>query len=550
MLNYKKYKRFPTIRLSDRTWPDKDITHAPTWCSVDLRDGNQALINPMNIEEKMKFFELLVSLGFKEIEVGFPSASQIEFDFLRKLIEEKHIPEDVTVQVLTQAREDLLIKTFESLRGVRRAIVHIYNSTSLLQREIVFKKSKDEIKQIALNGVKIVKQLTKDFDGEIVLQYSPESFTGTEIEYALEICNEVCEVWQASPDNKVIINLPATVEMDLPCVYADQMEWFGRNLKNRESVVLSCHPHNDRGTGVAAGELALLAGVERLEGTLFGNGERTGNADLLNLAYNMLAHGVDPELDLEDINNIMSIYEECCKMPIHDRHPYAGKLVYTAFSGSHQDAIGKGIRQYKETNSSVWNVPYLPIDPSDIGREFDSLIRINSQSGKGGVNYIMNTYFNYNLPRSFQIDFSKVIQKESERSGEIPPEVIMQKFNEEYINGPNKLELVDVQISEQKEMTSVQLVINEEGKEKTIIGKGVGPIDATVNALNGIVKFDISDYSQHTLGSDGKAKAIAYLQIRLQNDICICGVGIDSNVVIASLKAIFRCVNRYLSSEL
>ncbi len=368
---------------------------------MDLRDGNQALINPMNIDRKIDFYNLLIRLGFKEIEIGFPSASQIEYDFVRKLINENLIPEDVTIQVLTQARRHLIEKTFESLKGVKRAIIHVYNSTSVLQRKIVFNQTKNEIKKIALEGVKHIKKLAENFEGEIILQYSPESFTGTEVEYALEICNEVCDIWGVSSTRKIIINLPATVEMDTPNVYADQLEWFGKNILKRENIILSCHPHNDRGTGVAAAELSLLAGVDRIEGTLFGNGERTGNADILNLAYNMLSHGINPELNIDNINYIIEVYKRCCKIPVHIRHPYAGELVYTAFSGSHQDAINKGLMHYKKSKSTVWQVPYLPIDPNDIGRQYESLIRVNSQSGKAGVSFIMNEYFGFEMPRFF-----------------------------------------------------------------------------------------------------------------------------------------------------
>ena len=387
MLNYKKYKRFETIELKDRKWPNNTINKAPIWCSVDLRDGNQALINPMTVDEKVEFFKLLVKLGFKEIEVGFPSASKIEYDFLRRLIEEDIIPDDVLVQVLTQARPHLIKKTFEALKGAKQAIVHIYNSTSILQRDVVFNMSKNEVKEIAIEGTKLVKEYVKSFPGKIYLEYSPESFTGTEMDYALDVCNAVVETWGADKDNKVIINLPSTVQMDTPNIFADQIEYICRGIKSRENVIISVHPHNDRGTGVADAEMALLAGADRVEGTLFGNGERTGNVDILTVAYNMFSHGVNPELNIENINEIIEVYERCVKIPVHVRHPYAGNLVFTAFSGSHQDAINKGMKKYNERHNNIWQVPYLPVDPTDLGREYEPLVRINSQSGKGGQNY-------------------------------------------------------------------------------------------------------------------------------------------------------------------
>lgn len=433
MLNYARYKRNPVIDLKDREWPNKEIMKAPIWCSVDLRDGNQALIEPMVVEEKIEFFNLLVKLGFKEIEVGFPSASQIEYDFLRQLVERKLIPDDVTVQVLVQCREHLIERTFEALKGIKRAIVHIYNSTSTLQRDVVFGKSKEEIKQIAIEGTRMVKKHIKDFDGEIILEYSPESFTGTELDYALEVCEAVQNEWQPTVDNKIIFNLPATVEMNTPNVYADQIEWMNKHFKNRETIILSVHPHNDRGTGVAATELALLAGADRVEGTLFGNGERTGNVDVLNIAYNMFSQGINPELNIENINEIIEVYERCCKMQVGMRHPYAGKLVFTAFSGSHQDAINKGIRAMKERGNDKWEVPYLPIDPADVGRAYEPIVRINSQSGKGGVAFVMDTYFGYKLPKGMHKEFADIIQVIAEAQGEVSPETIMEKFREEYL---------------------------------------------------------------------------------------------------------------------
>ena len=433
MLNYKRYKRYPVINYPEREWPNKEIQKAPIWCSVDLRDGNQALIEPMVVEEKIEFFNLLVKLGFKEIEVGFPAASQIEFDFLRQLVDRKLIPDDVVIQVLVQCREHLIERTFEALQGIKKAVVHIYNSTSVLQRDVVFGKSKEEIKQIAIEGTRMVKNYIDKFDGEIILEYSPESFTGTEVEYALEVCNAVSNEWQPTPDKKMIFNLPATVEMTTPNAYADTIEWMSKNLDNRESIILSVHPHNDRGTGVACAELALLAGADRVEGTLFGNGERTGNVDILTLGYNMFSQGINPELNLENVNEIIEVYERCCKMEVGMRHPYAGKLVFTAFSGSHQDAINKGVKAMKERNNPYWEVPYLPIDPSDVGRDYEPIVRINSQSGKGGVAFVMDTYFGYKLPKGMHKEFADVIQVIAEAQGEVSPETIMDKFTEEYL---------------------------------------------------------------------------------------------------------------------
>ena len=401
-----RYRQFPIFRYPERTWVDKEIKQAPIWCSVDLRDGNQALVEPMQIEEKIEYFELLCRLGFKEIEVGFPAASQIEFDFLRRLIENNLIPEDVTVQVLVQCREELLEKTFSALEGAKKAVVHIYNSISILQRDVVFKKTKDEIKAIALNGVEMVKRHEKNFKGELRLEYSPESFTGTEMDYALEVCNAVISAWGTKKGREIIINLPSTVEMHSPNVFADQIEFMSKNLLERENVLLSIHPHNDRGEGIAAAELALLAGADRIEGTLFGNGERTGNVDILTLAYNMFSHGIDPMLHLENIREIKEVYERCTKMAIPERHPYAGKLVFTAFSGSHQDAINKGLQAMKERNTPIWEVPYLPIDPADIGREYEPVVRINSQSGKGGVAFVLDFLYGYKLPKGMQREFA------------------------------------------------------------------------------------------------------------------------------------------------
>lgn len=553
MLNYKKYKRFETISFKERTWPDKVITKAPIWCSVDLRDGNQALINPMTIEEKEEMFNLLVKLGFKEIEIGFPSASQIEYDFLRTLVEKNLIPDDVKVQVLTQARPELIERTFEALKGVKKAILHMYNSTSVLQRDVVFNMSKDEIKQIAIDGIKLVKQYADDFEGEITLQYSPESFTGTEVEYALEVCEAVCDVWGATKDKKIILNLPSTVEMDTPNVYADQIEWMCTHFTNRDRVIVSVHPHNDRGTGTAAAELSLLAGADRLEGTLFGNGERTGNLDILNVAYNMFAQGVNPELNVENVQEIIKIYEKCCKIPVHLRHPYAGELVFTAFSGSHQDAINKGMTKYKERNSEYWEVPYLLIDPSDIGREYEALVRINSQSGKGGVAFVMEDYFGYKMPKAMHKEFADVIQILSEQVGEIAPKTIMDKFKEEYLENDGVFKLVKFNVSQLSDSanpstdTMVNVDLIYKGKEMKLTGRGNGPIDSLKQALvsSSLIDAAVIDYSEHSMGNGSEANAAAYINMkRNDNGNETFGVGVSSNIILASVKAIFSALNR------
>ena len=555
MLNYKKYKRFETIKLKDRTWPDNEITKAPIWCSVDLRDGNQALINPMTVDEKVEFFNLLVKLGFKEIEIGFPSASQIEYDFLRRLVDENHIPDDVRVQVLTQARTHLIKRTFEALEGVKQAIVHIYNSTSVLQRDVVFNMSKEEIKEIAVEGTKLVKEYAKDFNGEVFLEYSPESFTGTEVEYALEICDAVLDAWGASSDNKVIVNLPSTVQMDTPNIYADQIEWMCRNFKDRERVIVSVHPHNDRGTGVADAELALFAGADRVEGTLFGNGERTGNVDILNIAYNMFSHGVDPKLNIDDINEIVEVYERCVKIPVHVRHPYAGNLVFTAFSGSHQDAINKGMKKYQERHDGIWQVPYLPIDPGDLGREYEALVRINSQSGKGGIAFVMDHCYGFKIPKTMQKEFADVIQKLSEQKGEVSPSEVMQEFEKEYLSIEAPFKLVKCTISDISddagdEDTKVNVTIVHNGQSKEIEGIGNGPIDAFKNSLaeSSLINIKIIDYTEHALSTGSEAKAAAYVYMeRNDNGNKTFGVGVDSNITRASIKSMISAINRLYS---
>lgn len=549
MLNYKKYKRFETIKLENRTWPNNKIEKAPIWCSVDLRDGNQALINPMTVEEKIEMFELLVELGFKEIEIGFPSASKIEFDFLRTLIENNMIPDDVTVQVLTQAREHLIEKTFEALKGVKRAVVHVYNSVSVLQRDVVFNKDKDEIKEIAINGVKLVKKHAEGFEGEIVLEYSPESFTGTEMDYALEVCQAVADTWGATSDKKMIINLPSTVEMDTPNVYADQIEYMCNGFKNRDAIIISLHPHNDRGTSVAAAELGILAGADRIEGTLFGNGERTGNVDILNIAYNMFSQGVNPELDLENIEKIKKVYEKCSKIPVSIRHPYAGELVYTAFSGSHQDAINKGMKKYKERATGIWEVPYLPIDPSDLGREYEALVRINSQSGKGGVAFVMEQYFGFKMPKSMHGEFATSIQKLSEKKGEISPKTIMEKFDEEYLRLEEPFKLINCKVSDEshEDITTVNVKLSYNNKEYEIEATGNGPIDSLKKALmkGNLVNTSILDYTEHALEKGAEAKAASYVKMRREdNGLETFGVGVDSNITMASIKAVFSAINR------
>ena len=551
MMNYKRYQRVPVMNYPEREWPNKEIQKAPIWCSVDLRDGNQALVEPMVVEEKIEMFNMLVQMGFKEIEIGFPAASQIEFDFLRQLVERRLIPDDVTVQVLTQCRDHLLKRTFESIQGIPKAVVHIYNSTSTLQREVVFHMDREEIKQIAIDGVDMVKKYMKDYDGKVILEYSPESFTGTEMDYALDICNAVQRAWGPTPDNKMIINLPSTVEMTTPNVFADQIEWMSKHLENRESIVLSVHPHNDRGTGVAAAELAMLAGADRVEGTLFGNGERTGNVDILTIAYNMFSQGIDPELEIGDIKKIAEVYERCTKMHIDPRHPYAGKLVFTAFSGSHQDAINKGMHALMERKSEIWQVPYLPIDPSDIGREYEPVVRINSQSGKGGVAFVMDSFFGFKLPRGMHKEFADVIQKIAEKQGEVAPDQIMEEFRIEYLDRKEpyhfrKCKITDFESGDQ--FTTVAVVTySDHGETKQFEGVGNGPIDAVKRGLEEELGISIKvlDYSEHALTSGSGAQAASYIHLMDQKTGKVTyGVGISSNITRASLRGIFSAVNR------
>ncbi len=553
MLNYKRYQRNPVENFPERTWPNNEIVKAPIWCSVDLRDGNQALIDPMVVSEKIEMFEYLVKMGFKEIEVGFPAASQIEFDFLRQLVERKLIPDDVKVQVLTQCREELIDRTFESIEGLPQAIVHIYNSTSTLQRDVVFGKSQEEIMEIAIAGTKMVKERAAKFPGKIILEYSPESYTGTETDYALKVCEAVMDEWGASKENPVIINLPSTVEMTTPNVFADRIEWTIKNFKDRDRVIVSVHPHNDRGTGVATAELALLAGADRVEGTLFGNGERTGNVDICNIAYNMFSQGIDCELDLSNVNEIVELYERCCKIPIHPRHPYAGKLVFTAFSGSHQDAINKGVKAMRERNSEIWQVPYLPIDPADIGREYEPIVRINSQSGKGGVAFVMDTYFGFKLPKGMQREFADVIQVISEKQGEVAPETIMEKFREEYLMKKEpihfrKLKVDDLSEETESEFdTKVTLTYTNRDKEKTFVAVGNGPLDAVQRGLMEAfdIKIKILDYEEHALQSGSNSQAAAYIHMLDVNSGKVTyGVGVSSNITRASVRAVFSALNR------
>ena len=542
-----KYKAYPQIKLSSRQWPNNTITHAPKWCSVDLRDGNQALINPMSMEKKLELFTLLLKLGFKEIEVGFPSASKVEFDFLRRLVDDNLIPDDVTVQVLVQAREHLIAKTFDSLKGVKKATVHLYNSTSIAQRKIVFGKTKEEITALALEGVELVKKYEKAHDGKIFLEYSPESFTGTELEFAASISNAVTACWGISDTRKVIINLPATVEMATPNVYADQIEWMAAHLDNRENVIISTHTHNDRGTSVAATELALLAGADRVEGTLLSNGERTGNVDIITLALNMTTQGVDSELNFGDINEVLDVVERCTEMETHARHPYVGELVYTAFSGSHQDAINKGLAHQKNKDDAFWEVPYLPIDPADVGRSYESIIRINSQSGKGGVAYILEKDYGYQLPKTMHPEIGKIVQAVTDEKGQVlSSKEILDIFNDTYFNSTGHLSFVYVTLSSKDGVSNCELTYEYNGKEITATGEGNGPIDACKNALmkDYSNEFTINSYSEHSCGDTSGAKAVAYIEIQTKDTLSCYGVGADNNIATASLKAMFCALNR------
>ena len=541
------YAPFPGVQLNGRTWPDKRITAAPTWCSVDLRDGNQALIEPMGAHTKRRMFDLLVSIGFKEIEVGFPAASQTEFDFVRMLIDEDLIPPDVTIQVLTQAREDLIRRTFEAVHGAKHVIMHVYNSTSELQRRVVFGLDEAGITKIAVDAAQLIKKLASErLETEWIFQYSPESFTGTELEFAADICNAVLDVWQPTPERKVIINLPATVEMSTPNVYADMIEWMGRHISQRESVVISLHTHNDRGTGVAATELGLMAGAERVEGTLFGNGERTGNADIVTLALNLMSQGIDPSLDFSDVEEVARVARECTNIPVHERHPYAGLLVFTAFSGSHQDAVSKGLRARKTSNSPFWEVPYIPIDPRDVGRGYQPLIRINSQSGKGGLSHVMEHDYGLRLPRGLQIDFSAVMKRVADKTGkEILPQELLELFNSEYLR-THPFELVDYSHLPAEGGREMTARVKFNGIETEIVGTGNGPVDAFVDTLRAAFDIDLSvvDLGVHSVGSGSDALAVAYVLVRFPGRPATWGIGMDEDTAAASLHAVVSAVNR------
>tara|TARA_Y100000816_G_scaffold187805_1_gene136593 strand:+ start:1262 stop:2932 length:1671 start_codon:yes stop_codon:yes gene_type:complete len=546
-----KYSSFERIKLKNRSWPTNQITKAPIWCSVDLRDGNQSLIEPMGIEKKLRFFSMLISLGFKEIEIGFPSASDTEFKFVRRLIDENLIPSDVKIQVLSQAREHLINKTFEATEGAKNVIFHLYNSTSTLQREVVFKKDKSGITKIATEGAELVQKLSEEFKKtNWQFEYSPESFTGTELDYAAEVCDEVNNIWHGGNKNKTIINLPATVELSTPNIYADQIQWMNENLKNRDKIILSLHPHNDRGTAVAAAELGLMAGADRIEGTLFGNGERTGNVDIVTLGLNLFTQGVDPKLDFSDINKTMREVEYCNQLPVHPRHPYAGDLVFTAFSGSHQDAIKKGFDEMRSSNDSKWRVPYLPIDPEDVGRTYEAVIRINSQSGKGGISYILEQDYGITLPRRMQIDFSQVIQKQADETGkELDSKEIWQSFENNYLkSNSSQISYNSHEVQSSKKEDKIKLSLLEKNKEILIEGTGNGPIDAFINALNSHLNLSlkVSDYHQHSIASGSDASAVAYIEIQNKNT-SDWGAGIDSNTTVASYKAILNCVSKILS---
>ena len=544
--DHRKYPTYQTVALSDRTWPDKVITAAPTWCSVDLRDGNQALIEPMSVAQKKLMFSLLVDVGFKEIEVGFPAASQPDFDFVRYLIEEDRIPDDVTVQVLTQARPELIQRTFEALQGVKRAIVHLYNSTSTVQRQKVFKLDKAGIKAIAVNGAQEVLRCAQAAPAtDWRFQYSPESFTGTELDYAVEVCDAVSAVWQPTPERKVIINLPATVEMATPNVYADQIEWFCRHVANRDTLVISLHTHNDRGCGVAASELGVMAGADRVEGTLLGNGERTGNLDVVTMAMNLYSRGIDPKLDFSDMDRVIAVEKQCTQIDVHPRHPYAGTLVFTAFSGSHQDAIKKCLDMYHE--GDTWEIAYLPIDPRDVGRTYQDVIRVNSQSGKGGVAYVMDSKYGFQLPRWLQIEFSRTVQKEAEDSGlEVGPERIWELFRREYLDLPSPLALTAFSI-DKAEHEHINAKIELDGRKFDVAGQGNGMLEAFVDALQNTfdIQLQILEYGEHALSQQANADAVTYLQVKHDNRRYT-GIAINKDIVTSSVNALLNAVSQIL----
>lgn len=547
-----KYVAFPPVPLPDRQWPNRTIDRAPMWCSVDLRDGNQALIEPMGSDRKRRMFDQLLKMGFKEIEVGFPAASQTDFDFCRELIDNNLIPDGVTIQVLTQAREELIRRTFEGIRGAKRAVVHIYNSTSELQRRVVFNMDRQGIIDIAVAGTKLVRELTATIpETEVVLQYSPESFTGTELDFAVEICDAVGDAWGAAPDRRMIVNLPSTVELHSANIHADQIEWFCRHVKQRERFIVSLHPHNDRGTGVAAAELALMAGADRVEGTLFGNGERTGNVDVVTLALNMFSQGVDPGLNISDINEIVRVSEYCTQIKVHPRHPYAGELVFTAFSGSHQDAIKKGLKAWGSSNSGKWEVPYLPIDPRDIGRSYEGIIRVNSQSGKAGIAYVLEHDYKVEIPRRLQIEFSKAVQKITDQTGkELSPADIWNAFEKEYLKPENPvLELIDHGTEPRgggHGPRTLTAIVKHNGAERRIQGRGAGPVDAFLDALRRECGIDmhVIDYREHIVGVGEDADAAAFFEVKISGDKTLFGVGKDPDIVTASMLAIVSAANR------
>lgn len=549
---YKKYVPFQQIKMDKREWPDNTITKAPIWCSVDLRDGNQALVDPMNLQQKLEFFHALCDMGFKEIEIGFPSASETEYEICRELIEGGHIPDDVTIQVLVQAREHLIRKTFEAVKGAKNVIVHFYNSTSTLQRKVVFHKDMDGIVDIAVEGAKLIKELIDGYEGDthFRIEYSPESFSGTEVDNSVRICQAVMDVFQPTPNNPIILNLPNTVEMCTPNTYADQIEYFIKHLRNRESAIISLHPHNDRGTGVACAELALLAGADRIEGTLFGNGERTGNLDIVTVGLNMFTQGVDPQLDFSDLPKYREIYERCTHMKIGERQPYVGDLVFTAFSGSHQDAINKGFAYVKETGSDKWEIPYLPIDPADVGRQYEPIIRINSQSGKGGAAFIMQNNFGYDLPKAMHPEFGALVKAECDKLGrELSPQELMEVFRRNYLDIEQKLWLVRHTITNiDHEQATFEGVIHlvKEDRDVTVHGKGNGPIDAFFKALQsiGVKGFEFVNYSEHSISQGSDSRAICYIELKTPAGRSVFGVGISHGIFKASVRGIICAINR------
>ncbi len=544
-----KYRAFTPVDLPNRNWPNAQITKPPIWCSVDLRDGNQSLIEPMGHERKIRMWNALVKMGFKEIEIGFPSASQTDFDFCRHLIDQKLVPDDVTIQVLVQCREDLIRRTFDGIQGANKAIVHFYNSTSELQRRVVFQKDRAGIREIAVNAAKLVRSMTDDsgMAQAIRFQYSPESFMGTELDFSQEICEAVMDMIQPTPANPLILNLPFTVEAATPNIHADQIEWCVRNFRNRDSIIYSLHAHNDRGSAVAATELGIMAGADRVEGTLFGNGERTGNVDIITLAMNMFSQGIDPKLDISNVNDLVRMAEYCNQLPIHPRHPYAGELVFTAFSGSHQDAINKGFKAMKASNQPLWEVPYLPIDPMDLGRSYEAVVRINSQSGKGGIAYVMETEHGIDLPRRLQIEFSKVVQQIADGEGvEVEASRLWAAFESEYLEGNGTYKFLEHTSPSDHGDQPITAKLMVDGKLKTITGHGNGPVDGFVDAIRKEtgVSFDVADYREHAMGHGANAAAIAYVELRLADGTSLFGVGIDKNIVVASLKAVVSGVNR------